>query len=509
MRRLSPAAQTTIFLACTAICAFSVIPALALDKPQKVQNRNKVIAMSAGQLEDWKTYAKSGSESFAIGDFAAAETKFRSALTAADSDSSARKALPDLQVKYTNALMSQGKFQLAAKELKKTLSLAKSISGTECQDYAEALDLQSWLYQVNGKMQPAIKSLEDSIATLEQKAPDSSDLADAYEHMGLLQETTGIFEAAKDNYSKALAIRQKLSPNGVEVADMYEALAHVAQRRGQQADVPQLYANAMRIKESRGEPWKPFAPEPTDRVVMFHFFAGAPNCKQASSEGTLIESMSANGITVEAGISQVPSEFAKTTRALVRISNQSQYDIDLLPQPPTFIQITPGVKILKPLNAQELASKIEKKGESKAKWIKFWGADAMTSVNSYSYTQGRGAMPVYAYVPSSFGWSAPAAPYGAYSYTSMNQRGRSFSSSTNTTAMVPDYQARAEAYRKAAEATNKSKQDADAIRDSALGPNRLPSGGQVQGSLDFELSKYQSAILRIPIGNAIYEFRFQ
>ena len=461
----------------------------------------------------WSEYAKAGKESFSVGDFPTAETNFRSALNGCTE----KAAIPDLEVQYTNALMSQGKFQDAARELKKTLSSARSISGPDSHDYAEALDLQAWMYQCNGKMEDAMASLKQSIDILTVKSPGTSDLADALEHMGLLAETLGLFEQAKSNYEKAMEVRSALSGrNSVEVADLLESLAHIAQRRGQPQDAPQMFMNALRMKESRGEPWKPYAPEPTERVVMFHFFPGAPNCAQGTVEGTLIEKMMANGLEIEAGISQKPSDFAKTTRALVRIKNNSQYDVDLLPKPATFIQITPVVQILNPLSATELASRVEKKGESKAKWIKFWGGNATTSLMTYGYQSGRGmppvyggGPPVYGYVPSSFGWSGGNG-YGGYGYNNYNNgRGNRWSSSGTMITQVPDYQKREEAYRKAAETTNRSQTEATAIRDAALGPMRLRAGGYVEGALDFELSKYKSAILRIPVGNAIFEFRFQ
>ncbi len=460
------------------------------------------------EIGDWASYEKAGDESFAIGDFASAETKFRSAID----QCSDKSELAKLQVKYTNAMMSQGKFKESEKELKKCVSLAKSALGTDSITYAESLDLQAWMSQGKGKMNDAIDTLKSSIVIFEAKAPDSSDLADAYEHMGLLCETVGLLDQSTDNYSKALEIRKKLlGAQSIEVADLQEKLAHVAQQRGNVEGARQLYMDALRVKESRGEAWKPFAPEPTDRVVKFSYYAGAPNCQQGSSDGLSIQKITGNGISVEAAISQKPSDFAKTTRALVRIHNDSQYDVDVLPKPASFIQITPSIQILPLINAVELANRIQKKGESKAKWIKFWGADAMTQVTSISDVQGRGMPPVYGYVPGSFGWSnfGPAG-YG-YGYTngSYNYGRNKYSASSFSSTMVPDYQAREEAYRKAAEATSKSQADAAAVRDGALGTTRVQSGGSIQGSLDFEYSKYESGILRIPIGNAVFEFRFQ
>ncbi len=462
---------------------------------------------SANALEtrnsDWQAYARAGSEALVIGDFNTARSSFERALA----NKPEQKSLPHLQIGFAQAILSQGNIKEAAKEVKKAVSQAKSISGLASIDYAESLDLEGWLYQANGKMDDAISCLKDSVKIFEDLSKESgksTDLGDAYEHLGLLYDTVGLWDLSSENYRKALEVRKELcGANSVEVADLYESIGRIEFRRGHQEDARQMFANALRIKESRGQTWRPYAPEPTERVVIFRFLPGAKNCSMGSANGVEIEQINANGITVELGLSQKPSEFAKTTRALVRITNTSQYDVDVLSQPPKFIQVTPQVQILDQIPAEELANKIEKKGQSKAKWIKFWGADAMTHEYAYSNTQGRGTPPVYGYLPGAFGFQ-PMPGYGGNNFN----RNR-WSTSSSSFAMVPDYQKRAEAYAKASEAEMKSKADAANVRVDALGPNRLPPGSQVQGSLDFQLSKYKSAICRIPIGNAVFEFHFE
>jgi len=126
-------------------------------------------------LGDWHANAKAANEAYAVGDFVTAETQFRSAL-----DLASKTAVPSLEVKYAISLMCQGKFKQAAKETKKTLALAKSISGERSVDYGEALDLQGWSLQAAGKNDDAISSLQNSVAVFEQVAPGSTDLGDAY-----------------------------------------------------------------------------------------------------------------------------------------------------------------------------------------------------------------------------------------------------------------------------------------------------------------------------------------
>ena len=151
---------------------------------------------AAKPLGDWHMYSKAGNEAFGVGDFSTAEIQFRSAL-----DLATKTAVPSLQVKYANSLMCQGKFKIAAKEIKKTLALAKSVSGEQSVDYGEALDLQGWSLQADGKIDAAISSLQHSIAVFDPAAPGSSDLADAYQHLALLDQTEGLLDPALDFYN--------------------------------------------------------------------------------------------------------------------------------------------------------------------------------------------------------------------------------------------------------------------------------------------------------------------
>lgn len=466
-----------------------------------------LLEASAQELtgSDWQPYAKAGDEAILFGDFALAEAKFRSALALCKS----KGAIPRLQVNYTNALMSQGKFALAGKELKKALSACRPAKGENSSDYAEALDLQSWLLQANGKMDQAVSSLKEAISILEKSAPQSSDLADAYEHMGQLSENLGLFDPAEANYEKALFIRQKLKgANGMQVADIKESLANIAAKRGKGNDAALLFQDALTLKETQEAPLKPYAPGPAEEAVVFSFSPLAPNCRLGSHEGLEIQSINANGVTVQAALKRNKEEFKKGTQALVRVLNQSGFSISVLPKAATLIQVTPKVQILMQLDAANLASKIEKKGESKAKWIKFWGADAMTQVSSTSYAQGRG-VPVYGYLPGSFGWGGGAGNWANSYQVPLSGGNNKWSASSMSTSLVPDYQARQEAYRKAREAEDRSKEVARNLRESALGPMSLRAGDSVEGTLDFEFSKFTSAILRIPVGNAVFEFRFK
>ena len=72
--------------------------------------------------------------------------------------------------------------------------------------------------------------------------------------------------------------------------------------------------------------------------------------------------------------------------------------------------------------------------------------------------------------------------------------------------MVPDWEARARAEAKAKAATEKANHSAQLLRNQKLLATTLPPGQMVQGTLQFDASKAQQSILRIPVGNAIFEF---
>ena len=79
---------------------------------------------------------------------------------------------------------------------------------------------------------------------------------------------------------------------------------------------------------------------------------------------------------------------------------------------------------------------------------------------------------------------------------------------TTMVTSVPDYEARARAMEKANAVTAQSQATASDIRENALGPITVQPGRTIEGSLYFQPTDFKEALLRIPAGNALFEFRF-
>jgi hypothetical protein len=79
---------------------------------------------------------------------------------------------------------------------------------------------------------------------------------------------------------------------------------------------------------------------------------------------------------------------------------------------------------------------------------------------------------------------------------------------TTVTSQVPDYAAQARALQKAANIQAQSQAQANAIRDSMLSATTVEAGGATRGSIYFDATKIQKAVLHIPVGNGVFEFQF-
>lgn len=104
----------------------------------------------------------------------------------------------------------------------------------------------------------------------------------------------------------------------------------------------------------------------------------------------------------------------------------------------------------------------------------------------------------YGYFPPAFGYG-----YGYPYYPAVGGNGM-----TTVVTNVPDYAAQARAMQRAQEVTAKSAATATDIRETALGPVVVQPGQTIEGSLYFDPVNFNEALLRIPAGNALFEFRF-
>jgi hypothetical protein len=447
--------------------------------------------------------AQEGDNALKLGEYATAEKIFRDGIsTFSVSGPDAAKALAQLHLGLGESLLWEAKIADANKELIRTLPQVEKAFGGQSAEYAHALDCVSWLYQALGKPDKTDAYCRQALDIRRKVLPANDPrLAESLEHLGQIDQNKGFYDEAAKCYEEALNIRKVSSgPWSIPVANDLEELAACNQRRGKNEDVSAMLAGALQLKERTNSVFKPFTKEPVEETVIYRFLPGAANCSQDFSGGSLVERITANGVTIVASIDKKPSQFIKMLRASVGVQNGGKQPINILPQSPTMILLAPTVGILHPMNPEEVAAQIQKKGESKAKWIKFWGADATTSVTSTAITNSN--FPPY-YIPPQYGYMPQQ-----YGYSNNYWRNRNNSAMTTVTTQVPDWEARARAMQKASEAIDKSTTDAQDTKDNALGPMTVPPGQQVYGNLDFDDSKFTKALLRVPVGDAVFEFAF-
>jgi tetratricopeptide (TPR) repeat protein len=432
-----------------------------------------------------------------MGDYDRAKTLAQNALNSLGKNQTQDELA--LRVVLGETYLNQGNFTDAAKELDKAMKLANKASSSD-QAYARVLDDMSWVYQTQNKQDLALQMLDQALAAQRKISEGSAELADILEHAGWVAEQQGQFAKATPYFEEALTIRQKKDPNSVALANDLEHVWSNSFRLGQSK--PDLYAQALSIKENTQDIFKSFAPHDVSNTVVFSFRQGAPNCALGSQGGLLQQSITANQVTIDAAIAKDQSNFAKSERAYVRINNQSNQPVQILMQRPSFIVLKPKIQFIGQIESTDLASKIEKKGDSKAKWIRFWGSQA-TQTMTTNVMQSGNMMNSYGYFPPTFGYGYPYMPYPGYMPGNRNQ-----SSMTTMMTSVPDYEARARAMEKANAVTAQSAQTASDIRENALGPVTVQPGRIMEGSLYFQPTDFKEAILRVPAGNSLFEFRF-
>lgn len=79
---------------------------------------------------------------------------------------------------------------------------------------------------------------------------------------------------------------------------------------------------------------------------------------------------------------------------------------------------------------------------------------------------------------------------------------------TTMVTSVPDFQARERAYQRAQAVSEQTQRQAADVRDSQLGPTTLNPMGRIVGCLYYDQNNFDEAALRIPVGKAVFEFRF-
>jgi tetratricopeptide (TPR) repeat protein len=432
---------------------------------------------------------KDGENAINRGDFKSAQAIFSSAL-----NSVGRKSAAEAYIRcgLGEALLGQGDFTGSSKELKKALALSGSIAVSGDDLKARILDDISWIWQSQKKPDKAMETCQQSLDIRRvnaDKAPQA--LFESLMHMGYLCDETLHYDQAAQMYTDALAIQRKIAgPQSCIAARIEQKLATELYKLGRQDEAAKYFNEALSIQLASDALFAPFSPHLEVDTVVYSFADGSPNCFRKSQAGQSMQVVSANGVTVAAAVSGRASDFVKSGKVNVIVQNASNRPIQFLSQPPALIVLAPKLAIVHLLDPSKLASTIEKKGEGKAKWIRFWGQDATMPVTS-------------TFVGNPGFWGCP--PIMSYNGAApiVNRSGNM----TMVTTQVPDYAAQFRAMQKAQEVTQKAQNAAASIRDNSLCQTTIAPGQSVNGALYFDIGEMQKGVLRIPVGNAVFEYR--
>jgi len=464
-------------------CCFSAILSLFLAS-STVAALARTDLQASAFAED-----KDGENALDLEDYARAEATYRSDLS---------KKLGAAQEGYIRtglgeSLLWQGRFNEAGKELKRAYSLVDKTQPQASDLRARVLDAQSWLDETRKDRSSAIANCKAALDCLNNvKDADPPHRSAVLEHLGYLMRESGQYLEAARYYGEALEIKGKTyGADSLQAADVLEQVSMMLRRLGKNDEAAKQYMVALQIKSRSPALFTAFSPHVYSDTVTYRFCPGTPNCALTSQNGETRQAVNIGGLTV--GVSMVPAtkELAKSTRVNVTVLNQSPYPVQLLSKPPVLTVMEPKVALSHLVDPTALADKIEKKGDKSAKWVRFWGADSTMPVT----TTFIGHPGVWGYTPVTTYNNIPPAVTTSGNVTTVTTR-------------VPDYVAQMRALQKAADIQERSREQASTIRESSLGATTIQPGGTTSGTLYFDTTSVQKAILQLPVGNGEFEFQF-
>lgn len=383
------------------------------------------------------------------------------------------------------ALIGQGDFGGAAKQLKSVMGSAPKVLGDSLA-MARIYDAYGWLMLALSKPNDATSYCQMALDMRKKVAPGSASVAESYESLGTINELQGLYDPAAADFTEAIKIRQPLGPEQyVMLSNLEERLAMLDVRRGKYPEAQQLFSEALQHKTATGAVSQQFVPHTWMQTVMYRFANGSPYCGRTASGAEAIQT--ANGVLVEAAW-EPAKDIGKAAQVKIRITNNSNGPIDVLPRPAIMVVLTPQIKIVSTLDSEQLARTVEKKGERKASLIRFFQGNADTTITSTMY--------------QSPGWQGGYRNAWGYYQPLYNNK----SQTTTMTTFVPDWEARARAEAKAQDAIATAQRTAENIRSQTVVHCTLPPGESMEGALQFDASKVNNALLKIPIGNSVFEF---
>jgi hypothetical protein len=447
-----------------------------------------------------------------IGDYSRAQTLITNKLNnLSNSKNSFDEAY--LRTALVESLLGQGQLPAAAVELKKLKKVLDSLKPGAMHSFtlddereltARAMSDESWLLQGLGKMEEAQTVVTGAIVKLKElHAVDRQTwrLLACLSHSAALKATGGDYDGAKQLLEDALAQvggSHSLSP--LNVADIQESLASVLFRMGDQKDASMHFNQSIAIKNATGALTRRYAPGPYWLSPSYRYIEGSPWSGKTFQNGLEKKTVDVGAVRVEAAVMRDKTASKQMVQVMLSVTNRTNQSVEFMGQRPEFVTISPKVFFAKMIDPNTLAAQIQKKGDGKAKWIRFWGQGATQSVSTtymgnmpfYGYGYGNGYPPVMGYG-------------GAMPFVSRSN------GMTNVITQVPDPMAEARAFQKASQVEGAARAKADDIVSKSLGPSDIAAGQTLSGSIYFDaagLANSSACLVRIPIGNSQFEFRF-
>ena len=133
------------------------------------------------------------------------------------------------------------------------------------------------------------------------------------------------------------------------LADNEGYTALVRSSDGKEGYVARMYLFMGKSSANSAAPAHPLAATAVNGVARWN--AGAPGCDQFLSQGRLVESFTANGVTVQVSLQDTGWKL----RASVAISNQTGANLDVLPALITLDELQPNLRLLPAQNPAKIA----------------------------------------------------------------------------------------------------------------------------------------------------------
>ena len=237
--------------------------------------------------------------------------------------------------------------------------------------------------------------------------------------------------------------------------------AQIRTKDGQEGYVARMYLATDSGTPAVAPKPQPSSANPVNGVARWS--AGAPGCDEFISHGRHVESITANGITVQVSLQDSGWKY----RANVAISNQSGQKVEVLPGIVTLDELMPNLRAL-------LATSPEKLAHSPTHQVLWTLADAVPS-------------------PSAVANHSVSEPADRLA---------------NRTSAVPDYLNPHLALTSTHHVAFERSESID-VQSIALKPTSIPSGQLTAGVMWFDRdSSAHDLSLRVPVGDMVFDFAF-